>query len=299
MGGTGAAPLKQSAYQVAVSHSNGSSFTARLREKRGADFFRRALDRSPSSCASPRLPEKITMGLNDAERNVTATPLFAETSLGIPEPKIEAIESMPFAENSYILHGAAGGECIVFDPGLEPELILDRLREERLVPAAILLTHGHCDHIAGIPALKQAWPNCPVVIGRNDAEMLTNPAKNLSAQYGLPYACEAADLLLDDGQTYSAAGFEFEAREISGHSKGHVVFLLKGVTPPVVFGGDVLFRGSIGRSDFPGGSFNDLALGIRKKLYMLPDDTIVYPGHGPATTIGEEKRSNPFVRAEG
>jgi glyoxylase-like metal-dependent hydrolase (beta-lactamase superfamily II) len=120
----------------------------------------------------------------------------------------------------------------------------------------------------------------------------------LSAQFGLPYACDPADVLLDDGQTYAAAGIEFETRAIPGHSAGHVVFVVAGATPQVVFGGDVLFSGSIGRTDFPGGSFQTLADGIRGKLYVLPDDTVVYPGHGPATTIGEEKRSNPFVSGE-
>ena len=102
----------------------------------------------------------------------------------------------------------------------------------------------------------------------------------------------------DDGGGISAAGLDFETREIPGHSGGHVVFVVQGVTPPVVFGGDVLFNGSIGRTDFPGGSFETLARGIREKLYGLPDETIVYPGHGPATTVGHEKRTNHFVKSE-
>lgn len=215
------------------------------------------------------------------------------------ELRIETIESMPFAQNTYVACLPASQECVVVDPGLEPDLILDHLRREKLMPAAILITHGHCDHIAGIPALKQAWPTCPVVIGRDDAGCLTDPQKNLSAQFGLPYQCEPADVLLDDGQTYAAAGMEFETRTIPGHSGGHVVFVTRGLTTPVVFGGDVLFSGSIGRTDFPGGSFEVLTRGIREKLYTLPDDAIVYPGHGPATTVGQEKRTNPFVKGKG
>lgn len=212
--------------------------------------------------------------------------------------KIETIVSMPFAENTYVLHGRAGGECIVFDPGLQPELIVEYLQSEALRPAAILLTHGHCDHIAGVPALKSLWPDCPVVIGRGDAEMLVDPEKNLSGQFGLPYSCDPADRLLDDGELYSAAGFTFETREIPGHSPGHVVFVVQEATPGVVLGGDVLFRGSIGRTDFPRGDFEQLASGIRAKLYTLPDDVVVYPGHGPSTTIGREKATNPFVPAD-
>jgi hydroxyacylglutathione hydrolase len=213
------------------------------------------------------------------------------------ELNVETIESMPFAQNTYIANLPGRQDCVVFDPGLQPDLIIDFLQQEKLTPTAILITHGHCDHIAGTPALKQVWPDCPVVIGRGDAPMMTDPRLNLSAKFGLPYACEAADVLLDDGEAYSAAGLDFETREIPGHSGGHVVFVVQGVTPPVVFGGDVLFNGSIGRTDFPGGSFETLARGIREKLYGLPDETIVYPGHGPATTVGHEKRTNHFVKA--
>ena len=102
-------------------------------------------------------------------------------------------------------------------------------------------------------------------------------------------------MLLDEGEVYRAAGFALEARLIPGHSSGHMVFIARDLRPVYVFGGDVLFAGSIGRTDFPGGSFDALAEGIHQKLFTLPDDTIIFPGHGPATTVGEEKESNPFV----
>jgi glyoxylase-like metal-dependent hydrolase (beta-lactamase superfamily II) len=212
--------------------------------------------------------------------------------------EIETIESMPFAENTYVLRRRDSNDCIVFDPGLQPELIVEHLRSSSLTPAAILLTHGHCDHIAGTPALKSIWPTCPVVVGRIEAPLLTDADLNLSAQFGLPYTCDPADVLLDDGETYAAGGFEFETRTIPGHSIGHVVFLVRNVEPPIVFGGDVLFQGSIGRTDFPGGSFEQLAAGIRAKLYTLPDATAIYPGHGEPTTVGREQRGNPFVRGD-
>lgn len=212
---------------------------------------------------------------------------------------VETIESMPFAQNTYLANVPGRADCVVIDPGMQPELIFEAIDRLGLEPAAILVTHGHCDHIAGIPTLKERWPELPVVVGRGDAPMLTDPRLNLSAQFGLPYACGPADVLLDDGATYSAAGMEFETLEIPGHSSGHVVFVVLGIQPSVVFGGDVLFSGSIGRTDFPGGSFETLARGIREKLYRLPDDAIVYPGHGPATTVGREKRSNPFVAGAG
>ncbi len=128
------------------------------------------------------------------------------------------------------------------------------------------------------------------MIGRGDAPKLTDPWLNLSAAFGAAITSPPADVLLDEGQTFEAAGFRLEVREIPGHSSGHVVFLWKGGSPWVVLGGDVLFAGSIGRTDFPDGSFADLAEGIHEKMFTLPDDTLVLSGHGPATTIGEEKR---------
>ena len=143
--------------------------------------------------------------------------------------------------------------------------------------------------------LKQAWPNAPLVIGAKDASKLTNPIENLSRSYGVDLISPAADQLVSEGDVFEGAGLELEVFETPGHSIGHVVFVWKTGTPWIVFGGDVLFQGSIGRTDFPDGSFEQLAAAIRNKLYTLPDDTLVLPGHGPTTTIGFEKQHNPFV----
>jgi glyoxylase-like metal-dependent hydrolase (beta-lactamase superfamily II) len=207
---------------------------------------------------------------------------------------LATVVSLPFAENTYIAHREGRSDCLVVDPGLEPQKILDVLEARELEPAAILLTHGHADHIGGNAALKERWPDCPLVIGRGDAPKLTDARLNLSAGFGLELLSPPADVLVDEGETYCAAGFDLEVREIPGHSIGHVVFIWRG-QPAVVFGGDVLFSGSIGRTDFPDGSFEQLANGIHRKLFTLPDDTVVLPGHGPHTTIGREKRTNPFV----
>ena len=212
-----------------------------------------------------------------------------------PEIQVAAIVSVAFQENTYVAHLEGSKDCLVVDPGLEPEKILAYLDEVGLVPAAILNTHGHSDHIAGNAALKERWADCPLVIGSGDAAKLVDPTLNLSSAFGLPLRSPPADLTVTDGETYSAAGFDLEVREIPGHSIGHVVFVWKGGNPFVAFVGDVIFSGSIGRSDFPDGNFRQLADGIHTKLFTLPDDTVLLSGHGPATTVGEEKRSNPFV----
>lgn len=211
-----------------------------------------------------------------------------------PRLRLHTIVSAPFDENSYVIGLSDRNEVLVVDPGFQPELILEYLSDENLDPAAILNTHGHVDHIAGNSAMKQTFPDLPIIIGHGDAAMLTDADLNLSGPYGMPIVSPAADRLLRDGDTIELAGLVLEVLEIPGHSPGHVVFVWRG-KPVVVIAGDVLFRGSIGRTDFPGGSYERLKNDIQAKLWPLPDDTVVYPGHGPATTIGHEKRTNPFL----
>jgi hydroxyacylglutathione hydrolase len=214
-----------------------------------------------------------------------------------PAVQIEVIVSAPFDENTYIAHLEGRDDCVIVDPGLEPDAILHYLDTKELAPAAILITHGHSDHIAGNGRIKERFPAAPIVISRRDAPKLTDPKLNLSDAFGVALYSPPADKLVAEGDVYRAAGFDFLVREIPGHSEGHVVFIWREGQPIVVFGGDVLFAGSIGRTDFPGGSFDDLATNIHAKLFTLPDDTQVFPGHGPPTTVGQEKRRNPYVGA--
>lgn len=212
-----------------------------------------------------------------------------------PRVSILSIPSMPFDENSYVAYVEGQNEAIVVDPGFEPDKILQALDERELTLAAILLTHGHSDHIAGNAAMKERWPDCPLVIGSGDAEKLTDPVGNLSAPFGMPLVSPPADRTVEDGDQVEYAGIKFDVRFTPGHSSGHVIFVLNALEPVQVFGGDVLFAGSIGRTDFPDGSFEVLKDSIDRHLFTLPDDTIVLPGHGPATTVGREKRGNPYV----
>ncbi len=208
--------------------------------------------------------------------------------------QIHTVVSMPFQENTYIVWRPDRDDALVIDPGLEPGPVLDFLREQGKAVAVVLNTHGHVDHIAGNADLKRAYPQAPLVIGAGDAIMLTDPMANLSGLFGMPIVSPPADRLLREGDVVEAAGVRLEVVDLPGHSPGHVVFVCR-EDPPVVFGGDVLMRGSVGRTDFPGGDTEQLFSGIRTKLFPMPPETVVYPGHGPVTTVGHEKRTNPYV----
>jgi hydroxyacylglutathione hydrolase len=209
--------------------------------------------------------------------------------------RIEVVESAPFAENAYVVWRPGRAEALVVDPSFDTDSILEWLDREGLNLAAILNTHGHADHIAGNAAMKEIFPGSPLIIGENDASLLTDPVANLSAGFGMDLLSPPADRTVAHGEALDLAGFAFEVREIPGHSPGSVVFLCRGAGPAFVLGGDVLFAGSVGRTDLAYGDGPLLFAGIRSKLFDLPDDTRVFPGHGPPTTIGRERRTNPFV----
>lgn len=209
--------------------------------------------------------------------------------------QIACIVSQPFAENSFIANLSQRQDCLIFDPGFDPEAIISHVDHEQLTPAAIINTHGHSDHIAGNQAMKDRWPECPLIIGAGDESKLTDPNGNLSAPFGAALVSPPADQTVSEGDVIEFAGIRLEVRETPGHSSGHVVFIWKEESPHIVFGGDVLFRGSVGRTDFPDSDGPALVQSIKQKLFTLPGDTIVLPGHGESTTVEFEKQNNPFV----
>ena len=215
--------------------------------------------------------------------------------MGAEPAVVVPITSAPFDENAYLVYFESREDCLVVDPGLEPGKIVAAIEDRERTLAAILCTHGHADHIAGNGYLKQRWPEAPLIIGAGDANKLTDAEENLSSGFGIALTSPPADRTVVAGEVLDIAGLRLEVRPTPGHSTGHVVFVATDLSPIHVFGGDVLFAGSVGRTDFPGCSMEVLRQSIYEQLYPLPYDTIVLPGHGPPTTIGEEKRTNPFV----
>ena len=185
-------------------------------------------------------------------------------------------------------------DCLIIDPGMEAAPLVQMLKKNGYIPVEILLTHGHADHIGGVETLRQHWPKVRVAIHKEDAAMLTSPVENLSLMAGAMIQARPAEILLNsDRSDYEAAGLQFKILHTPGHTPGGIC--LYASDEDILFAGDTLFAGSIGRSDFPGGSGELLIDMIRQKLLILPEQTTVYTGHGPATTIGNEKVSNPFL----
>jgi len=192
--------------------------------------------------------------------------------------------------NCYLVWDEETMEGVVIDPGGEGERILRGIRELKIKPQAILLTHGHGDHIAAVGVVKEAT-GAPILIHQKDAEMLINPQKSLLAFMGQNKELPPADRILAEGDQIRFGKVEVKVVHTPGHTPGGVCYL----GPGIAFSGDSLFAGSIGRTDFPGGSYDELIQSIQDKLLVLPDETRVYPGHGPQTTIGAERSGNPFL----
>lgn len=208
--------------------------------------------------------------------------------------KIDTLVLGLYENNCYVLRkDEKHKDCLIIDTGLDGGPLVDFLRENGLAPEVVLLTHGHADHIVALEGMRELWPKMKVCIHKDDAQMLSNPQANLSALAGVSFKTHPADILLEDSATVSYAGISLEVLHTPGHTPGGVCFYSSGAG--VVFSGDTLFAGSVGRTDFPDGSAEQLIAGIREKLLTLPETTRVYPGHGPATTLRNEKKHNPYL----
>lgn len=207
------------------------------------------------------------------------------------------IITMPVGElaaNCYIVYCKNTKKAVVIDPGAEGQSILNRIQYEGVKVEYILLTHGHFDHIGAVKFLKEQL-GAFVAIHSGDAQALTDASRNLSTFMGEHSVQVPADVLLKEGDVLDVGDIKMKVLHTPGHSEGSACFMADSPIK-VVFTGDMLFQGSIGRSDFPGGSYDQLISSIRDKLLVLDDDYTVYPGHGLKSTIGAERIANPFIR---
>ncbi len=205
-----------------------------------------------------------------------------------------------FAANCYVVAPAPGEECVIIDPGQDAERgITELLARYRLKPIAVMLTHGHIDHVWSVAPVCGAR-GVPAYIHPDDRDLLSDPGKGLSLMatqqlFGGMTFSEPDDVReLADGATVTLAGLEFTIGHTPGHTPGSVTFRSGADDLDALFSGDLLFAGSIGRTDLPGGDHQAMLRSLARTI-TLPDDTVVLPGHGPQTTIGAERRTNPFL----
>lgn len=209
------------------------------------------------------------------------------------ELQIQTLTLGPWQTNCYLLNPGGSAACWIVDASFEADRIVEAVKRRGLIPELLLLTHAHVDHIAGVEEIRRTWPGVPVLIHGAEAAFLGDPVLNLSAMGGLSITARPADRLLHHGDRLTLDDLEFEIRHTPGHSPGGIAAVCHAAKLALV--GDTLFHDSIGRSDFPTSDPAALMRSIREQLLTLPDDTVVHPGHGPATTIGRERRMNPFL----
>lgn len=195
------------------------------------------------------------------------------------------------ATNCYIVSNENTKEAIIIDPGAQPERIMNKIKEEQFLVKAILLTHGHIDHIQAVNALKEEY-GVDIYIGEQEADLVKDTQKNLSMMFGTPYVTKP-DCLVKEGDILSIAGFTIKVLFTPGHTKGGVCYYFE--PEEALFSGDTIFQASVGRSDFPTGSARTLSDSIKEKIFTLPDDVQIFPGHGDSTVVSYERHYNMFV----
>lgn len=196
--------------------------------------------------------------------------------------------------NCYVLFKRGSSQCWIIDASFEPQPMIDAVRQLGLTPVKIILTHAHLDHIAGLQQVHDQWPETPIYIHAKERDFLTDTTLNLSAMAGIPVVAPEATDTLTHGQVIDLDGLSFEVRHTPGHSPGGISLIHHDSQTAIV--GDTLFAGSIGRYDFPTSNAGDLFRSIKDQLLSLPDGYSVHPGHGPETTIGDERSENPYLQ---
>lgn len=193
--------------------------------------------------------------------------------------------------NTYLVINEETKQTVIVDPAACPSYMMSHMKNEGLKVEAVILTHGHFDHVMGVDDILKEFP-VPVYVHEADEKTLMDPAVNLSVHYTAPYTFSGGTYIRE-GQVLDLAGFAFQVIHTPGHTPGGVCYYVE--AEKVLFSGDTLFRSSVGRTDFPGSSTSDLIRAVRDKLMKLPDDVKVYPGHMEETTIGYERKYNPFI----
>lgn len=203
---------------------------------------------------------------------------------------IETVVVGALATNCYVVAGGPGAAAAVIDPGDEADAILAAAATHDLKIVHIINTHGHYDHIGANKELAEAT-GASVYIHQQDAAMLNNAEANLSIYLGEDFKMPNKVIIVNEGEIIEVGEIKLKVRHTPGHTRGGISILVESS----LFSGDLIFAGSVGRTDLPGGDFNMLIKSIREKVLTLPDDTVIYPGHGPATTVGLERISNPYL----
>ena len=198
-----------------------------------------------------------------------------------------------FMTNCYLVKNKMTGEVLVIDPGASPDRVLEMIRSMEGTPAAILLTHGHFDHIGAVNELKENYPGLKVYLHEREADLIENPNGNLSNDFAETVGTVKPDVFVRHEEELTLAGFRIRVLHTPGHTPGSCCYYLP--EEGVLFSGDTLFAGSCGRTDFPGGSGRMMRESLELLVTTLPEETAVFPGHDQFTSIGEEKRYNPFV----
>ena len=206
--------------------------------------------------------------------------------------RITNLPSGALQANTYLAVDEKTNEGFIVDPGGYNKVLTKEVRDNDVNIKYIILTHGHSDHICGVNEHKAEFPDAKIVAYKDEEAMLENPNLNQSPGFGVPYSTKA-DILVSDGDELKVGDVSLKFIHTPGHTEGGMCIYVK--EAKALFSGDTLFRQSIGRTDFPGGSYKEIMDSIRKKLFLLPDDTNVFPGHMGMTSIGFEKENNPFV----